>query len=120
MARGGARPGAGRKPQGIYPPIDLGSIAYRDGETPVALTQRVMSEQLPNLLRVALIKATKEGDARMLIYCFDRLLGSPVQPVDLEVSKAAARLAAAIGADPEFLIRRAQQLASENAEAAAQ
>jgi hypothetical protein len=40
--------------------------------------------------------------------------GLPVQPIDLEVSRAAARLAAAIGADPEFLISRAQQLAAEN------
>jgi len=114
MARGGARPGAGRKPAGIYPPITLAPIVYRDGETPAQLTQRVMTEQLPNLLHVALIKATREGDARMLIYCFDRLLGSPVQPIDLEVRQAADKLAAATGADPEFLIRRAQQLADEN------
>lgn len=41
--------------------------------------------------------------------------GLPVQPIDLDVSRAAARIAAAIGADPEFLIRRAEQLAAENA-----
>lgn len=115
MARGGARPGAGRKPAGIYPPITIAPIVYGDGESPAQLTQRVMTEQLPNLLQVALIKATKEGDARMLIYCFDRLLGSPVQPIDIDVKRAAARLASAVGADAEFLIRRAQQIADENA-----
>lgn len=113
MPRGGKRPGAGRKPQGIYPPIDLPPIEYRDGETPGALTQRVMAEQLPNLLRVALIKATKEGDARMLIYCFDRLLGSPVQPIELAVRRAAEKVAAQTGADPEWLIKRAQEIAAE-------
>lgn len=43
--------------------------------------------------------------------------GQPVQTIDLEVRKAADRLAAATGADPEFLIRRAQQLAAETSEA---
>jgi hypothetical protein len=118
VPRGGKRPGAGRKPQGVYPPIDLGVIAYQDGETPVALTQRVMAEQLPNLLRVALIKATKEGDARMLIYCFDRLLGSPVQPIDLEIRRVAEKVAAQTGADPEWLIKRAQEIAAEASGAA--
>jgi hypothetical protein len=117
MPRGGARPGAGRKKIGTYPAIEVGPIAYQDGETPAGMAQRVMTEQLPNLLRVALIKALKEGETRMLIHCFDRLLGSPVQPIDLEVSRAAAKLAAATGADAEFLIRRAQQLAAENSEA---
>lgn len=37
-----------------------------------------------------------------------------VDRVEIEVRQAAARLAAAIGADPEFLIRRALQLAAEN------
>lgn len=108
MPRGGARPGAGRKPQGLYPPIDLSNIEYQDGETPASLTQRIVAEQLPNLLRVALIKALKEGDARMLIYCFDRLLGSPVQPVDIEIRRVAERLAADYGLDADQLIREAQ------------
>lgn len=119
MPRGGARPGAGRKPQGIYPPIDLGAIAYQDGETPAGLTQRIMAEQLPNLLRVALIKATKEGDARMLIYCFDRLLGSPVQPIDLEIRRAAEQIAERTGADPDWLVKRAQEIAARAGEGVA-
>lgn len=43
--------------------------------------------------------------------------GQPVQTIDLEVRRAADRLAAATGADAEFLIRRAQQLAADNGEA---
>lgn len=43
-----------------------------------------------------------------------------VDRIEIEVRQVAAKLAAATGADPEFLIRRAQQLAAENSEAAAQ
>ena len=45
--------------------------------------------------------------------------GQPVQPVEFEIRREADRLAAATGADPDFLIRRAQQLAAEASEGVA-
>jgi hypothetical protein len=94
-------------------------LAYRDGETPFAFTQRVLTDELPTMLAVALWMATKDGDARMLIYCIDRLLGSPVQPIDLEVKRAAELMAAASGADPDWLIKRAQEIAAKVSEGVA-
>lgn len=109
MARGGKRPGAGRPAK-----------AEKRGETPVRVAERKLRDHLPQLVDVALAMALKDRDAKMLVYCIDRVLGKPTQPIDLDVQRAADRLALATGADPEFLIRRAQQLAAENAEAVAQ
>jgi hypothetical protein len=114
MARGGARPGAGRKRKRPLPGMPDPEINIPG--SPIKLAESKLRQALPDLTDIAIQKA-KDGDNRMLVYCIDRVLGSPVQPIDLEVSRAAARLAAAIGADPEFLIRRAQQLAAENSEA---
>lgn len=111
MAKGGRRPGAGRPRK---------EDAKRRQPGPVRVAEEKFRDALPKLADVALDLALKSKDQKMVMYCLNRALGAPTQPIDLEVSKAAARLAAAIGADPEFLIRRAQQLASENAEAQAQ
>ena len=109
MARGGARPGAGRKRKT--------EKARQSG--PVVKAEAKLRDRLPELVDVALRLAIEDENERMVIYCIDRILGKPSQPIDLDVRRAADRLAAATGADPEFLIRRAQQLAAENAEAAA-
>lgn len=39
--------------------------------------------------------------------------GLPVQPIDLEVRRAAEKIAAQTGADPEWLVKRAQEIAAE-------
>lgn len=111
MAKGGRRPGAGRPRK---------EDAKRRQPGPVRKAEEKFRDALPKLADVALELALKNKDQKMVMYCLNRALGAPTQPIDLEVSKAAARLAAAIGADPEFLIRRAQQLAAENSEATAQ
>lgn len=114
MPRGGARPGSGRKRKRPYPGQADPEIDLQG--SPVKRAEAKLRQALPDLTDVAIQKA-KDGDNRMLVYCIDRVLGSPVQPIDLEVNRAAQRLAAATGADAEFLIRRAQQLAAENSEA---
>lgn len=109
MARGGRRPGAGRKPK-----------TEARQEPPVKAAERKIRDRLPELVDVALDLAIENRDPKMVVYCIDRVLGKPALPIDLDIRRAADRLASATGADPEFLIRRAQQLAAENAEAAAQ
>src|SRR5688572_20422091 len=109
--KGGKRPGAGRPRK---------EDAKRRQPGPVRKAEEAFRDALPDLAKVALELALKTKDQKMVIYCINRALGAPTQPIDLEVSKAAQRLAEATGADPEFLIRRAQQLAAENAEAVAQ
>lgn len=106
---GGKRVGSGRKPKS----------AHRQ-EAPVKAAENKLRDRLPELVDEAIRQALEDHSETQTRYCIDRVLGKAVQPVDLEVNRAAARLAAAIGADPEFLIRRAQQLASENSEAVAQ
>lgn len=106
--KGGRRPGAGRPRK---------EDAKRRQIGPVRKAEEKFRDALPQLADVALELALSGKDQKMVIYCINRALGAPTQPVDIEVSRAAAKLAAAIGADPEFLIRRAQQLAAENSEA---
>ena len=103
MGHGGRRPGAGRKPK-----------AERRGEPPVQAAERKLRDRLPELVDVALALAIEGRDPKMVTYCINRVLGAPVQPIDLDVRRLADRLAANTGADPEFLIRRAQQLAADS------
>lgn len=110
-AKGGRRPGAGRPRK---------EDAKRRQPGPVRVAEEAFRDALPELAKVALELALKHKDQKMVVYCINRALGAPMQPIDLEVTRAAARLAAAIGADAEFLIRRAEQLAAENADAVAQ
>lgn len=109
MAKGGRRPGAGRKPKRLNPAT----------QSPIKIAELKLAENLPKLVDVALQLALG-GDKPLLVYCIDRVLGRPTQTIDLDIRRAADRLAAATGADPEFLIRRAQQLAAESGAAASQ
>lgn len=108
MAKGGKRPGAGRPRK---------EDAKRRQPGPVRAAEDAFRDALPELAKVALELALKQKDQKMVVYCINRALGAPTQPIDLQVQRAAERMASAVGADPEFLIRRAQQLAAENAEA---
>lgn len=104
MARGGRRPGAGRKPK---------AQVFKD-EPPVKAAERKLRDRLPELVdKLLSLVLTDSPDPKLLVYAIDRVLGKPTQPVDLEVRRLADRLAEQTGADPEFLIRRAQQLAAE-------
>lgn len=106
---GGRRPGAGRKPK-----------AEQRQAPPVKAAENKLRDRLPELVDEAIRQALEDHSETQTRYCIDRVLGKPAQPIDLDVQRAADRIAASIGADPEFLIRRAQQLAAENAEAQAQ
>lgn len=104
--KGGRRPGAGR-------PRKEDAVRRQIG--PVRKAEEAFREALPDLAKVVLEAALKHKDLKMAVYCINRALGAPTQPVDIDVQRAANRIASATGADPEFLIRRAQQLAAENA-----
>lgn len=64
------------------------------------------------LLSIALTGKRSEALAAMkLILAYTD--GLPVQPIDLEVRRAAEKIAAQTGADPEWLVKRAQEIAAE-------
>lgn len=70
------------------------------------------------LFRIALSgKRTEALAAMKLILAYTD--GLPVQPIDLEVRRAAEHIAAQTGADPEWLVKRAQEIAAEAANGAA-
>lgn len=86
--------------------VELGKPGGRNGQT----REQRMIERLVTIAITG--KRSEAIQAMKLIFAYRD--GLPVQPIELEVRRAAERLAAATGADPEFLIRRAQQLAAEN------
>ncbi len=112
--RGGYRPGAGRKKgdgfEGRVPKRKLYASPIREAEGKIR-------DRLPELVDEAIRQALEDHSEVQTRYCIDRILGKPAQPIGLDVQRAAERLAAVTGADPEFLIRRAQQLAAEHSEA---
>lgn len=92
MARGGARPGAGRKRK-----------AEKNRHVgPVVSAENKLRDRLPELLDVALGLAIEERNERMVIYCIDRVLGKPSQPIDL--LDTARRLALERNLDPDRVI----------------
>jgi hypothetical protein len=106
-ARGGKRPGAGRKPSGVK------RAMYR---SPIQLAEAKISERLPWLVDQLLVLAegvcieriTKDGvqhvyqdrpDRQACEYLIDRILGKPSQPVSL--STTVREMAAAAGLTDE-------------------
>lgn len=83
-------------------------------------TDKTVAEQIVRrLVNIVLVGDRSESvAAAKLLWAYHE--GQPVQTIDLEVRRAADRLAQATGADPDFLIRRAQQLAAEASEAVGQ
>lgn len=88
---GGKRPGSGRRPK-----------AAARQEPPVRAAENKLRDRLPELVDVALEMALKDRDARMLVYCIDRVLGKPAQPID--VYDAVRRLAVERNLDPDRVI----------------
>jgi hypothetical protein len=97
MARGGKRPGAGRKPK---------SEARQ--EPPVKAAENKLRDKLPELLDVALSLALEDRNERLLIYCIDRVLGKPTQPFDFY--DAARRAAEERGLNPDRVIHLYEQM----------
>lgn len=73
MARGGKRPGAGRKTASHT----LEASKFRE-----ELIRRVIKEQGPII--DALISRAKEGDVRALSEVLDRVIGKVTTPLDLD------------------------------------
>lgn len=90
-AKGGRRPGAGRKPKRLDPAT----------QSPIKAAELKLSSNLPKLVDVAL-RLALDGDKALLVYCIDRVLGKPTQPID--IYGAARRLAVERGVDPERVI----------------
>lgn len=103
MARGGARPGAGRKRKT--------DKTKRLG--PVAAAESKLRDRLPELVDVALRLALEEENERLLIYCIDRILGKPTQPFDFH--EAARRAAEERGLNPDRVIHLYEQLKRQKA-----
>ena len=72
---------------------------------------------IDRLVTIALTGKRAEALAAMKLI-FSYTDGLPVQPVELEIRRAAERLAAATGADPDWLVKRAQEIAQEAASGA--
>lgn len=71
-------------------------------EPPVKAAENKLRDRLPELVDVALRLALEEDNERMLIYCIDRILGRPAQPID--VVDTARRLALERNLDPDRVI----------------
>lgn len=97
MARGGKRPGAGRKPK-----------AEARQEPPVKAAENKLRDRLPELVDVALSLALEDRNERLLIYCIDRILGKPMQPFDFYAE--ARRAAEARGLNPDRVIHLYEQM----------
>jgi hypothetical protein len=83
MAHGGYRPGAGRKPGGTSKPGPGRTPKRAAAPGPVRAAEDKIRDRLPELVDVALSLAIDERDKSMVVYCLDRVLGKPVQPIDL-------------------------------------
>lgn len=97
MAKGGRRPGAGRKPKRLNPAT----------QSPIKIAELKLAENLPKLVDVALQLAL-DGDKALLVYCIDRVLGRPTQPFDFHA--AARRAAEERGLNPDRVIHLYEQL----------
>lgn len=103
MPRGGARSGAGRKPSAGGKPGPGRPPKRKIYEGPVVAAEDKIRDRLPELLDVALELAIENKSEKMVIYCIDRALGKPTQPVDLV--NALRILALERGHDPDKVIR---------------
>lgn len=114
MARGGARPGAGRK---------VKATIYK---SPIKEAEGKIVDRLPWLVDRLMILAegvtveepTRDGpvvyqrppDRQACEYLIDRIMGKPAQPVELR--ERAERVAAMLGVDVSEVIAEAERIAT--------
>lgn len=103
MARGGKRPGAGRKP---------GLRVEPRAQSPIRAAEMKLAENLPDLIDRA-ISLAKAGDKQLLVYCIDRVLGRTVQPID--VVHQVEEIAADYGVPPERVTSIVERLKAKRA-----
>lgn len=90
-----------------------GELAKPSGKSGQTREQRMIER----LVTIALTGKRGEAlQAMKLIFAYRD--GLPVQPIELEVRRAAEQIAARTGADADWLIRRAQEIAAEASSAA--
>jgi hypothetical protein len=104
MARGGKRPGAGRKP---------GLRIEPRAKSPIRMAELRLAENLPELIETALSLALKDRDKQMVVYCIDRVLGRTVQPID--VTHQVHEIAAEYGVEPERVTSIVERLKAKQA-----
>jgi hypothetical protein len=75
--------------------------------SPVQTAQQKLHDALPDLVDRAIALA-KEGNYKMLVYCIDRVLGSPVKTIAIE--DEARRIAEARGLDPDRVVHLFEDL----------
>lgn len=107
MPRGGRRPGAGRKPGGTSKPGPGRTPKRKVAPGPVRAAEDKIRDRLPDLVDVALELAIDTKNERMLVYCIDRVLGKPTQPID--VLDTVRQLARERGHDPDRVVRLFEQ-----------
>jgi hypothetical protein len=115
MARGGARPGAGRPPKAVI------------AETPIRQAERKIRDRLPwivdrlfELAEGVRVESTgitgeptvyqKPPDRGACEYLMDRIMGKPAQPVD--VRERAQRIADELGMPVEDVLAEAERIAT--------
>ncbi len=96
MTSGGPRAGAGRPRKHPYP-----AMAGASDYSPVQVAEQKLRDALPELIDHA-IKLALDGHTKMLVYCIDRVLGSPVKTIALQ--DEARRIAAERGLDPDRVV----------------
>lgn len=85
-------------------------LAKPSGKSGQTREQRMIER----LVTIAITGKRSEAiQAMKLIFAYRD--GLPIQPIELEVSRAAREIAARTGADPEWLVKRAQEIAREAA-----
>lgn len=115
--RGGARPGAGRKPSAVRRVVHA---------TAIQLAETKIRDRLPWLVDQMIILAEgveiQKTDARgrtriwsvppdraAIEYLMDRVMGKPKQPVEVEMLEYATKVASVLGADPKEIINLAER-----------
>jgi hypothetical protein len=73
MPRGGARPGAGRKPK---------AEKY---QTPIQAAEQRIADRLPELID-RMFDLSKEGDRDATVYLINRVMGKPTERVEAETN----------------------------------
>jgi hypothetical protein len=69
--------------------------------SPVQVAEQLLRDALPALVERA-ISLARGGNYKMLVYCIDRVLGSPVKTIALQ--DEARRIATERGLDPDRVV----------------
>lgn len=108
-------PGQSGNPGGRPKGRHLTSLLRDELAKPSGRNGHTRQERLIERLVTIALTGKRSEALRAMQLIFAYCDGLPVQPVELEIRRAAERVAAQTGADPEWLIKRAQEIAAEAA-----